>query len=495
MFYGFRADKGGSKMGKVNAWEDLLDKVASGLMVRTHSRHVRPGEVFVAMPGRNADGNEYVPEALNRGAAFVVARNDAHWPNTARAKLILHPNPRAALGELAAAYFQTHSHAMTLIGVTGTNGKTTVSYMLEHLLSAVGRKVGVLGTVNYRWPGFFLEAPPLTTPDCWQIHDLLSNMAASGVDTVIMEVSSHALDQDRVAGLEFNMAVITNVTQDHLDYHGNMDAYFKAKSRLFHHLPFEDKIGVINWDDPYCRIILSKYAPAVGFGLTYPNLGEGPGLVGSVLSCTGKGLRLSMAFGDQRWELSSPLVGRHNASNLLAAQAAGLALGLKPKKLLALKDFKGVPGRLERVENARGLDVFVDYAHTPDALENVLSALKELDFKRILVVFGCGGNRDKSKRPLMGEAVCRYADVAVLTSDNPRDEDPKAIMAQVRPGLSGCSRVMEEPDRRLAVKMAVDAMQKGDVLLIAGKGHESCQEIRGRKFLFSDVKVAREILG
>jgi len=482
-------------MDKASAWEDLLDKVASGLMVRTDSRQVRPGEVFVAMPGRLADGSCYVPDALGRGAAFVVARSDAHWPVAAKAKLILHPNPRAALGELAAAYFQTARHAMTLIGVTGTNGKTTVSYMLEHLLGAAGRKVGVLGTVNYRWPGFFLESPPLTTPDCWQTHDLMSNMAASGVDTVVMEVSSHALDQDRVAGLDFNLAVITNVTQDHLDYHGNMDAYFKAKSRLFHHVPFEDKIGVINWDDPYCRIILSKYAPAVGFGLTYTNLGEGPGLVGSVLSCTGKGLRLAMAFGDQRWELNSPLVGRHNASNLLAAQAAGLALGLKPKKLLALKDFKGVPGRLERVENARGLDVFVDYAHTPDALENVLSALDELDFNRIIVVFGCGGNRDRTKRPLMGEAVCRYADLAVLTSDNPRDEDPRAIMADVRPGLSGCARVLEEPDRRPAIKLAVDAMRKGDVLLIAGKGHESRQEICGQKFLFSDVAVAREILG
>lgn len=472
---------------------ELKSKVAAGLMVRSHSAQVRPGEVFVAMPGTSVDGARFVRDALDRGAGYVVGRPDMPWPKRARAEFVPHEDPRQALGELAAAYFDTKSKRLTIIGVTGTNGKTTVAFMLEHLLSSAGRKVGLLGTVSYRWPGFALDAN-MTTPDCWQTHELLSNMAGSGVDTVVMEVSSHALDQRRVAGLDFNAAVLTNVTQDHLDYHGTMNAYFRAKSRLFDDVPDEDKACVVNTDDPYGRRLAERMPGTIGFGLLLPNAGQGPWLSGSMRSSTARGLRLAMAFQDQRWELESPLIGRHNASNLLAAQAVGLALGLKPRRMKALAGFRGVPGRLERVENARGMDVFVDYAHTPDALENVLHEVRELDFRRLLVVFGCGGNRDRTKRPLMGEAVCRYADVAVLTSDNPRDEDPLAIMADVKPGLTTCAGVMEEPDRRKAIAMALNEMRRGDVCVIAGKGHETYQEVRGERRHFSDAEVVRELL-
>ena len=477
----------------MDTFMELRSTVAAGLMVRSHSGQVRPGEVFVAMPGSHVDGARFVRDALDRGAAYVVGRPDMPWPKGAKAEFVPVEDPRQALGELAAAYFDTKAKGLTVVGITGTNGKTTTAFMIEHLLSASGRKVGLLGTVSYRWPGFALDAD-MTTPDCWQTHELLSNMAGAGVDTVVMEVSSHALDQSRVAGLEFAAAVLTNVTQDHLDYHGTMDAYFRAKSRLFDELPSDGKACVVNTDDPYGRRLAERLPNAVGYGLLLPNAGQGPWLSGTVRSSTARGLNLSMAFGDQRWDLESPLIGRYNASNLLAAQAVGLSLGLKPRRMKAMAGFKGVPGRLERVENARGLDVFVDFAHTPDALENMLHEVRELDFRRLVVVFGCGGNRDKAKRPLMGEAVCRYADVAVLTSDNPRDEDPLAIMADVKPGLAACAGAMEEPDRRTAIGMALDEMRSGDVLVIAGKGHETYQEIRGVRRHFSDAEVVRELL-
>lgn len=479
-------------MGSAQTWEELLAEVANGLMVRSDSRAVRPGEVFVAIPGANTDATAFVPDAVARGAAYVVAKSGARMPAGTQAKLILHENPRRALGELAAAYFKTREKGLTIIGITGTNGKTTISYMLEHLLSEAGHKVGVIGTVSYRWPGFTLEAS-MTTPDCWQLHELVTNMAGSGVDTVVMEVSSHALDQDRVWGLDYDVAVLTNVTQDHLDYHGTMDGYFKAKSKLFEVMSKPGKVAVLNADDSYGRILLERYSPAIGFGLRYPNVGQGPGLSGAIKAMDSGGVTLDVRFGDERWELTSPLIGRHNASNLLAVLGVGLALGLKPRKLKAMEKFMGVPGRLERVVNDRGLDIFVDYAHTPDALDNVLSGVRELDFKRLFCVFGCGGNRDKAKRPLMGQAVCRHADVAVLTSDNPRSEDPLDIMNDVRPGLSGCTEIIEDPDRRQAIAKAVNAMEPGDVLIIAGKGHETYQDIGGERLSFNDAEVVREL--
>lgn len=474
-------------------FEKLKAKVATGLRVWTDSRKVRPGEVFVALPGVRVDGNSFIPDALENGAAYVLGGPDAKLPDGAKATLVIHERPRQALGELAAAHFGDPSSKVELIGITGTNGKTTVSYLLEHMLSRAGRRVGVIGTISYRWPGFHLDAP-LTTPDCWQIHELLSNMLESGVDTVIMECSSHALHQERLAGLKFDAAVLTNVTQDHLDYHGTMDHYFRAKSRLFLDQPQDGKIGIINFDDSYGRMLLHQHENTIGYGLEYPNVGGGPGLTGYIKRYDRKGLHLAMSYEGQRWEIKSPLVGRFNASNLMGAQAVGLALGLRPRRLQALESFNGVPGRLERVPNKRGLDVFVDYAHTPDALENALSALKELDFKRVICLFGCGGNRDKSKRPLMGEAVCRYADVAVVTSDNPRDEDPVDIMNDIKPGLTTCAGVMEEPRRRKAIALAIEEMEAGDCLLIAGKGHETYQEIKGRRYPFSDVEAARELL-
>lgn len=387
---------------------------------------------------------------------------------------------------------------MKLVGITGTNGKTTVSYLIERLLSSSDFKVGVIGTVSYRWPGFEQEAP-LTTPGCWQLHELISRMTAAGVDVAIMEVSSHALDQMRVAGLNFDAAVITNVTQDHLDYHGDMETYFKAKCLLFKHYPNALKRGIINFDDPYGRRLLECYSPSIGFGLDESCASGGESLCGEMISCTGHGMQLQMTFSGQSWVIESDLIGRHNGSNLLAAQAVGLHLGLTPKQMDVFAEFDGVPGRLERVRNNKGLNIFVDYAHTPDALENVLRTLKDLNFKRVITVFGCGGDRDRAKRPLMAEAACRYSDVAVLTSDNPRTEDPLRIIDDVRPGLKGCETTIEDPDRASAIRKAVAEMTAEDVLLVAGKGHETYQIIGTEKRDFSDAaevsKAIKEIYG
>lgn len=476
-------------------WDILLAKAGEGLMVRTDSREVREGDIFVAISGPIRDGSDFVPQALENGAAYVVSATET---DTGSASLIVHPDPREALGELASAYFKTEENRVRLIGITGTNGKTTVSYLIEKLLASAGMKVGVLGTVSYRWPGFEQEAP-LTTPGCWQLHELLSRMNDAGVDVAVMEVSSHALDQKRVAGLEFDAAVITNVTQDHLDYHGDMESYFKAKCLLFTQYPGALKRGIINFDDPYGRRLLECYSPSIGFGLEKDGRSGSESLCGEMISCTGDGMKLRMTQGDKSWEIESDLIGRHNGSNLLAAQAVGLHMGLTPEQMDIFAEFDGVPGRLERVRNDMGLNIFVDYAHTPDALENVLRTLKELDFSRIITVFGCGGDRDKTKRPLMAQAACRYSDVAVLTSDNPRTENPLKIMDDVRAGFAGCDVVIEDADRAAAIRKAVAEMTPSDVLLIAGKGHETYQIIGTEKRNFSDAeevtKAIKEIYG
>jgi len=476
----------------------LLKKAEKGMVVRTDSRKVQPGDCFVAMPGTAVRGIDFIPSALDNGAQYVVAPESARdlvAPVVeSRAVAVYHENPAVALGELARAYFQLTDRDLKLVGITGTNGKTTTTYIIEHLLASAGLKVGVLGTVNYRWPGFEMAAP-LTTPDCWMIHELLFNMKKADVDVAIMEVSSHALDQYRVAGLDFDAGVLTNVTQDHLDYHGDMENYFRAKAKLFTEYPREKKANILNYNDPYGRRILTDSEEGIGYGIgdtgiVTHEVGDKPMVQGRILSLSGKGMEIETSYKGKSWVVKSPLIGAFNAMNLLAAQAVGLQLGLNCKDMRKLESFPGVPGRLERVMNDRGLDIFVDYAHTPDALENVQHTLKELDFKRLITVFGCGGDRDRTKRPLMAQAVARYADVAVLTSDNPRSEQPLMIMDDVRPGLAKAAKVLEHPDRQTAITMAVREMQPGDALLIAGKGHEDYQILGDETIHFSDNEAA-----
>lgn len=462
------------------------------------SRKVTPGAVFVALPpvgGEHAAGGAaFIQDALARGAGYIVCvpEQAVSCPSD-QVEVVDCADPRKALGQLLRARHGTERLSFPLVGVTGTNGKTTCTYLLEHLFGSAGWKTGVLGTVAYRWPGH-VEDAAMTTPDCPDLHAMLAAMQESGVGIAFMEVSSHALDQERVAGLDFRGAVFTNLTQDHLDYHGDMGRYFHAKARLFRELCSASAVRVVGADNEWGRNLLELVPEAWGYGLQEQPAGAAY-LAGEMISSGTDGLWLRMRYAGKTWKLHSPLVGRFNAENLLAVQALGLGFGLTPEDFQCLETFNGVPGRLERIPNPANHAVFVDYAHTPDALVNVLTALRGAGFPRIITVFGCGGDRDRTKRPRMGEAVARFSDVAVLTSDNPRHEAPEAIMADVMPGLAGAKQVLQEPDRGLAIQKALELMQAGDVLLVAGKGHERTQQIGDVKYPFSDQQIIREMLG
>ena len=489
---------------------ELCGKVAGqGLSVAVHSGDTSAGGVFVIMPpsvprGKESEqpgGERYLGDALSRRPSAVVLEAkhlpllEASGANVAAAVV---EDVRAALGDLARAAYGTGKSAPRVIGVTGTNGKTTETYLMEALFNSLGIKTGVIGTVSYRWPGHEEDAP-LTTPGCLALHRMLASMRDAGAEYAFMEVSSHALDQDRVAGIDFSGALFTNLTQDHLDYHAGMEDYFASKKRLFlpsgsGGVPFDDKTVVANADDAYGRRLLEACPGGVGYGLESAPVSGSRHLAGEILSLTPGGVRLRVRFEGKSWELASPLVGSFNVMNLLGAQALGLGLGLAPADFQALASFTGVSGRLERVPGASGLNVFVDYAHTPDALVKAISALRAAGFARIVTVFGCGGNRDRTKRPLMGAAVAGLTDVAVLTSDNPRDEDPEAILDDVMPGLAGCGRVIRQADRRAALAEALALLGPEDALLVAGKGHETYQLIKGVKHPFSDQRILRELM-
>ncbi|CAK7073746.1 MAG: UDP-N-acetylmuramoyl-L-alanyl-D-glutamate--2,6-diaminopimelate ligase [Desulfovibrio sp.] len=475
--------------------------------VSSHSGKVTAGGIFVSLPkavpvtetGPDYSGAEkFLADAVNAGVAYIVctesvlAKAAPLFTNEAEIFATVVPDTRVALGELAAAWFNTDTSPVSLLGITGTNGKTTTTYLLEALLRGSGETPGVIGTVEYRWPGHE-EASPLTTPDCMTLHGMLAAMKDAGVTTALMEVSSHAIEQNRIAGLRFEGALFTNLTQDHLDYHKSMEEYFAVKSRLFHNAgDTGPRAMAANVDDPYGERLWGMVPGILGFGFG----SEGDNILsGKILEQSRDGLHLSMNLDGQRWELRSPLVGTFNAYNLLGAQALALAFGVPVEAMTALERFSGVPGRLERVLNPRGLSVFVDYAHTPDALEKAITALRGAGFARIVTVFGCGGNRDKTKRPLMGRAAAALSDVVVLTSDNPRHEDPLAIMADVRPGLTGAKKVIEEADRKKAIGEALGLLGPEDALLVAGKGHEPYQIIGDTRYPFSDQAVVREFLG
>jgi UDP-N-acetylmuramoyl-L-alanyl-D-glutamate--2,6-diaminopimelate ligase len=470
-------------------FSQLIKEAREGRPIKTHSGLVEPGDIFIALPGTRLNGASFIPEALKRGASWVISGNDLTTDGLPQEKIFKHKNPALALGELAKAFYHTDSLRLAIIGITGTNGKTTTSYLLEHILRSNGFKTGMIGTVSHRWQEKVYEST-MTTPDCLKLHEMLSLMDRDGVEMVIMEVSSHALAQDRVAGIDFDAGVFTNLSQDHLDYHENMEKYFKAKSKLF--LSNERKKSfraVINADDEHGRILLTSFPHAISFGFQES---EPIKLRGRLIKNDRTGLTIECEYKNQNWTVSSPISGKHNASNLLAAQGAALSMGLMPEHFVCLETSGQAPGRLQKIVNPRGLDIYVDYAHTPDALENVCLTLKSLDYHRLIVLFGCGGDRDRSKRPLMGRAAALLADVIFLTSDNPRNEDPMVIIQDVKPGLNGCKELHIEPDRRKAIRMAIDCMKPGDALIVAGKGHETYQEVKGVRHPFSDVQEIRK---
>lgn len=473
------------------------------------SRDVVPGGVFFAIQGFAADGHDYIDDACRRGAAAVVAEKSVA-PNV---PVLQVANSRMALAQAAAAYYGHPSRDLTVIGLTGTNGKTTVSYLIEAMLSQAGRPAGVIGTVNYRHGDREVPASR-TTPESLDLQRILADMRQHGVTHVVMEVASHGLDLHRVDACWFDVAAFTNLTQDHLDFHGDMERYWASKKSLFTRIlprgpKAQQALAVVNRDDPHGQHLSEEIAgdrPMVTFGQA-PDNDVWPDVIRSDLT----GLEAVLHTPQGPLSMISPLVGQHNLENILAAAGCGIALDLPLEAIQAgIAATAAVPGRLEPVADPGGRFIYVDYAHTPDALENVLRALDALRQRRIICVFGCGGDRDRRKRPLMGEIAARMSDLAVVTSDNPRTEDPLSI---IEDALEGVRRAAPQiytlnnvrnhfgqhghivlPDRREAIGLAISVAEAGDTVLIAGKGHETYQIIGRTTIPFDDREEARRAL-
>ena len=479
--------------------EALSDKRVVGTPPRAvtglaaDSRRVERGDAFVAVPGFKQDARRFVPEAVGRGAALVVTEGEAlSGVNVAQ---VLVPSARRALAALAGAYWNHPSRALTLVGITGTNGKTTTSYLVDALLRARGGATGILGTIQYV-VGDEIRPAGQTTPEALEIESMLAAMRERGVRGVAMEVSSHALALSRVDALAFDVGVFTNLTQDHLDFHGTLDEYGRAKRRLFELLaasPKPRRVAVVNGDDPFgARMVAGLGLETLTFGLGADNR-----VRATEWTSTLDGVHMQVATPAGRLSLISPLIGEHNVMNLLAAIGVGLALGLAPDAVAhALGGVQTVPGRFEQVRVGQPFLVVVDYAHTPDALERVLTTARKITTGRLGVVFGCGGDRDRTKRPIMGAIAARLADHSWITSDNPRSEDPDAIVAEV---AAGAARVrahgdVPQPERRDAIRAALAWAKAGDTVVIAGKGHETYQIVGSEVLPFDDRDVARRLL-
>ncbi len=446
------------------------------------NRQVTPGTLFFCVPGFTRDGHDFAGDAVARGAVALVVQR----PLNAGVPEVLVADVRAAMAGAAARFHGDPSASLRVVGITGTNGKTTTAFLVRALLEAANIRCGLLGTVKSVIGG--REQPTVrTTPEAIQLQAWLAAMREAGDAACAMEVSSHALELHRADGVRFACAVFTNLTQDHLDFHSSMEDYFEAKRRLFAELA--PSARVVNADDPYGRRLAAEFPGAVTYGID-----RDADYRATETEITLAGSRFTLRSPDGDVRLTCALPGRFNVSNVLAAVAACRALGVPLEDLAsAVSRLRRVPGRFEPVEAGQEFAVLVDYAHTPDSLENVLRAARELATSRVIAVFGCGGDRDRSKRPIMGAIAARLADVAIATSDNPRSEAPEAILAEV---LAGAPEGLEPIlDRREAIRQAVALARPGDVVVIAGKGHEQGQEFAGgRKEPFDDVTVAREAL-
>jgi UDP-N-acetylmuramoyl-L-alanyl-D-glutamate--2,6-diaminopimelate ligase len=454
--------------------------------VSCDSRRVRPGEVYVAVQGAQADGHAFIPQALAAGAAAVVAQK-AVYPLPSVPVVIVR-DARKAYARIAARLHDEPSRRLNVIGVTGTNGKTTTTFVLRSILQAAGERAGLLGTV-FNILGDKPVDSSMTTPDAATVQASMAEMVRRGCRSCVIEVSSHALVQNRVDEVHFAAGIFTNLTRDHLDYHQTLEQYRNAKALLFEQLPPRG-VAAINADDPHGEFFSSRGAARlVTWGL---ERGE---VRGRIEELSIHGTRFSIELGGETLTVHSPLIGRHNVQNMLGAAACLYAMGydLDPIKA-GLESARTVPGRLEEISLSQDYKVFVDYAHTPDALERVVGTLKPITPGRVIVVFGCGGDRDRGKRPLMGEAVERTADVAVVTSDNPRSEEPMAIVQDILKGLKRPAQAEVVVDRREAIHRAVRLARTGDTILIAGKGHEAYQVVKGKIFPFDDRTVAYEAI-
>lgn len=452
--------------------------------VSTDSRKITEGELFIAIPGYRDDGRRYIEDALVRGAAAVLV--DEKVFKEVRGKIDLPvctaSSPRYCALLLSRIMYGYPAQSLELIGVTGTNGKTTVTYLLEAMLKEAGLSPGVIGTISYRWADQVLTAHN-TTPDPIEIQKLMADMKADGIDHVIMEVSSHALAMDRVFPPDFEYALFTNLSQDHLDFHKSMDDYFDTKARLFERLG-EDGQAIINLDDDYGKRLIERTPASLA---TY-GMEEGADYRGHDPELAIEGT--SFSINGERFRTG--LVGLHNIYNILASVALMSRMGFDTDLISrALSRVKEIPGRFESAVEGRCYHVFVDYAHTPDALAHLLEAANSLKGGRIITVFGCGGDRDRGKRPKMGRVVEENSDIAIVTSDNPRTEDPLAIIDDIREGLRRDNHIII-PDRRDAIYRAIELAKKNDIVLIAGKGHEDYQILGEETIHFDDREVTAE---
>lgn len=472
------------------------------------SRRVAPNFAFVAIRGEKVDGHDFVFKAIQNGVSLIVAENDPPEQLDTRIAWVKVQNTRKVLGPIASFVYGRPSDSMALVGITGTNGKTTTTFLLEAILKAANFVPGVIGTISHRWSGVEIAASN-TTPEASDIQKMLADMREAGVTHVIMEVSSHGLFMRRLDGCNFDVGIFSNLTHDHLDFHGDMETYFSAKKVLFQELlPNSTKNGVcaaINVDDPYGLRLAQEITsiPIFKYGVT-----DSADILPVRTDISQLGLNVTIKTPHDSFEIQSELVGAFNLSNIMAALSASLKLRIPKQAILAgIKSVKTVPGRLERVKSTYG-SIFVDYAHTPNALKNVLQALREICEGSLITVMGCGGDRDKMKRPLMGMEATRGSDFVVITSDNPRSEDPKDIIHQIEEGVrdSGLRKFSNNPpetiikrgsyvvihDRREAIKWAISKLGLRDILLIAGKGHETYQEIQGIRYPFDDRVIALE---
>lgn len=467
--------------------------------VEYDSRRVKSGTAFVATRGETSDGNKYVDAAISLGAVAIVTDSPTEKPREAIAWAQV-PHGRRALARLAANFYKRPAENLAITGVTGTNGKSTTTFLLESILNAASRRSALIGTIEYHVAGKVLPAPH-TTPESLEINHVLAEALANGATEAVMEVSSHALAQQRVFGIPFDVAIFTNLTRDHLDYHKTMEDYFASKQILFEGCGTEPpRVAVLNNDEEYGNSLInfskSKHSKVLTYGLAKADIRA------DKLRITTRGTRFDLVIPHSTLPIWSPLIGRVNIYNILAAATAAYARGCSEQAILdGVAQLKRVPGRFEHVDCDQPFSVVVDYAHTDDALKNLTALAREFVAQsggtgKVITMFGCGGDRDRAKRPLMGEAAGRGSDFVVLTSDNPRSEDPRAIINDALVGLQRSGvRYTIEPDRRVAIEIAINHASPGDIVLLAGKGHEKVQVNREGSIPFDDVEVARHILG
>ncbi len=470
----------------------LCRSLSPSYKVQDDSRDVKKGDLFIAVKGVSRDGHIFIPEAIKNGAKILVVENETNIPSSFSGAVYKVDSTKKVRPQLLSQYYNSPSEKMFCIGITGTNGKTTTTYMIEKILSEEGWNTGIIGTIDHHlngktWPTH------LTTPSSVELYERLHSFLQLDAQAVVMEVSSIGLDQHRIDGMHFNVAVFTNFTQDHLDYHKDMDSYFKAKTKLFEIVKKSgsDCVAVLNTDDEYIYNY-SKKIPCsfVSYGKSGENFSY------EILHEDLDGIKCNISYNGNKVPLQLPLIGSHNVSNAVAAVASTVTAGFSfERSIKHLESFKGVSGRLERIGSSY---VFVDYAHTSHALENTLQSLRRArkENQKIILVFGCGGGRDKGKRKEMGRMADAYADHLVITSDNPRDEDPDKIVQDVLKGISKMdSHVSVYLDRKKAIQKGLEIAQDQDIVLIAGKGHENKQIIGSKEIEFSDVQVCKNILG